>query len=365
MQIEPLTRRAAPVIPPVNNRGGAFGTAAAVTHDRTVARLSIARTRQVTVTQIICGVDVSSISLEAFVAPVGLARGFANSTEGIAELVAFCEQQGVQLVAMEASGGYEKVAFAMLWAAGVPVTVLNPRGVRDFAKGMGLLEKSDRIDARVIGWFAEVKKSVPSAPPSAEQQQLKAWVTRLRQLTELQAAQRNQRLLVGEATVQALISELLKVVAAQMRRLEAQIAALLASDPLWQKLDQAMRSIKGVADRTVARVLAEMPEIGTLSNKAISKLAGVAPLVHESGKREGKRPVRGGRRQVRAILFVVAEVVRRHNPDFAAFHQRLSAAGKPKKVIRIALAHKLLVRLNAKAREARKAFVAASICQSA
>jgi transposase len=165
--------------------------------------------------------------------------------------------------------------------------------------------------------------------------------------------------------VRELIAELLKVVASEMRMLEAEIAALLASDPLWQKLDQALRSIKGVADRTVARVMAEMPEIGTLSSKAVSKLAGLAPLAHDSGKREGKRLVRGGRRNVRAILFVVAGVVRRHDPDFAAFHQRLSAAGKPRKVIRIALAHKLLVRLNARARNARKAFAGASVCQSA
>ena len=362
--VEPLARRAAPVVPPANNRSGAFGTAAAVTHDRTVARLSIARTRQVTVTKVICGVDVSSLSLEAFVGPAGPARGFPNTGEGIAELLAFCREQSVELVAVEASGGYERPAFAVLWAHGVAVAVLHPRAVRRFAEGLGLLEKTDRIDARVIAWFAKVKGSVPCAPLSAEQQQLRALVTRLRQLTELQAAQKNQRLLVSDATVLGLIAELLKVLTAQMRKLEAQIAALLASDPLWQKLDQAFRSIKGVADRTVARVLAEMPEIGRLSNKAISKLAGLAPLARDSGKKQGLRTIRGGRRNVRAILFVVAGVVRRHDPDFAAFHQRLSAAGKPKKVIRIALAHKLLVRLNAKARQVRNQFVEPTACQT-
>jgi transposase len=132
-----------------------------------------------------------------------------------------------------------------------------------------------------------------------------------------------------------------------------EIAQLIAIDPVWLQLDQAFRSIKGVADRTVARLLAELPEIGTLSNKAISKLAGLAPLARDSGKTQGKRPVRGGRSGVRAILFVVASVVRRYDADFAAFDQRLQAAGKPKKVIRIALAHKLLVRLNAKARQVR------------
>jgi transposase len=313
----------------------------------------------------ICGVDVSSISLDAFVGPAGPARSFPNTAEGIAELASFCQQQKVALVAMEASGGYEKQAFALLWTAGLPVALLNPRGVRDFAKAMGLLEKTDAIDARVIAWFAAVKGSAPTHPASAEQQELKALVTRLRQLTELRAAQQNQRRLVSETTVLESIAELLQLVTAQIRKLEAKIATILASDPLWQKLDQAMRSIKGVADRTVARVLAEMPEIGTLSNKAISKLAGVAPLAQDSGKRDGKRPVRGGRRNVRAILFVVAGVVRRHDPDFAAFHQRLSAAGKPRKLIRIALAHKLLVRLNAKARDTRKAFAGAIVHESA
>jgi transposase len=310
-------------------------------------------------------VDVSSISLDAFVGPAGPARCFRNTAEGIVELIGFCREHGVTLVAMEASGGYEKQAFALLWAHGLAVALLNARAVRDFAKGMGMLEKTDRIDARVITRFAEVKGSRPTAPASAGQERLKALVTRLRQLTELQAGQRNQRLLVSEATVLQSVSELLKVVSSQMRMLEREIAALLAGDPLWQTLDQALRSIKGVADRTVARVLAELPEIGTLSNKAVSKLAGVAPLARDSGKRHGQRVVRGGRRHVRSILFVVAGVVRRHDPDFAAFHQRLSVAGKPKRVIRIALAHKLLVRLNARARDARKAFLAANLCQSA
>lgn len=310
--------------------------------------------------KIICGVDVSSFSLEACIGPAGPTSSFRNNAEGILELIVFCRRQGVELLAMEATGGYEKQAFAMLWAHGLPVALLNPRAVRRFAQGMGLLEKTDRIDAGVIAWFAAVKCSLPCAPVSAEQQRLKSLVTRLRQLTELQAAQRNQRLLVSEATVLTSFRELLALVASQIRSLETAIAALIAADPLWQKLDQTFRSIKGVADRTVARLMAEMPEIGCASNKAISKLAGLAPLAHDSGKHQGKRVVRGGRRDVRAILFVVAGVVRRYDPDFAAFHQRLSVAGKPKKVIRIALAHKLLVRLNAKARQVRAEFAALS-----
>jgi transposase len=254
---------------------------------------------------------------------------------------------------MEATGGYEKKAVQMLWAEGAGVAVLNPRGIREFAKSLGLLEKTDRIDAQVIARFAEVKKCEPSVPASAEQQCLKALSRRLQQLSRLAA--------VDEPRVLRTFDAVLKVAKQQMREVEAEIGALLASDPLWQKLEEALRSIKGVAGRTVAGVLADLPEIGTLSNKAVSKLAGVAPLAQDRGKREGKRAVRGGRRNVRAILYVVAGVVRRYNPDFAAFAERMAAKGKPKRVIRLALAHKLLVRLNARAREARAAFSCAGL----
>lgn len=316
-------------------------------------------------TRVICGVDVSSTSLEAFVESAGPGRSFANSAEGIAGLAEFCREHGVELVALEATGGYEKKPFALLWAQGVRVTILNPRAVRDFAKGMGLLEKTDAIDARIIARFAAVKGSTPCVPLSAQQEHLKALVTHLRQLTQALVSQRNQASLVTDKTVRSSIATVVKVLVTRKLRVAAKIAAVVASDPLWQQLDQAFRGIKGVADRTVAAVVADMPEIGTLSNKAVAKLAGLAPLARDSGKKHGKRPVRGGRRQLRAVLFVVAGVVARHNPDFAAFQQRLSAAGKAKKVIRVALAHKLLVRLNAKAREVRMQFMAANAAQIA
>lgn len=303
--------------------------------------------------KIICGVDVASRSLQARLGTQGPAGRFTNTAKGIAELAVFCRQHQVDLVAMEATGGYEKQPFALLWAQGLGVAILNPRAVRHFAEGMGLLEKTDRIDAGIIARFAEVKGVAAMAPSSAEQQRLKAMVVRLRQLTAMRTAQRNQQRLVDDPTVLKSFKRVLAVLASQMRQLESAIAELIAADPLWSKLDQTFRSIKGVADRTVAHLVAEMPEIGRISNKAISKLAGLAPMARDSGQKEGKRKVRGGRAEIRDLLFVVAMIVRKFNPDFAAFHQRLLAAGKPKKVIRIAVAHKLLVRLNAKAREAR------------
>jgi transposase len=271
-------------------------------------------------------------------------------------LVEYCREQRVELVAMEASGGYERKVMAMLWAEGMAVALLNPRAVRQFARGMGTLEKTDRIDARMIAWYAEVKRSEPGLPASAAQQRLKALVTRLRQLTEMAAGEKNKRCLVRDELVEKSFSVLRKTMQAEVRRMEEAIVELLESDPMWRKLDEALRSIKGVAGRTVARVLAEMPEIGTLSNKAVSKLAGLAPMAEDSGKHEGKRVIRGGRRNVRAILYIVAGVVAKYNADFGAFAARLAAAGKPKKVIRVAMAHKLLVRLNARARDARRAF---------
>jgi transposase len=305
------------------------------------------------VTRIICGVDVSSQWLDARIGREGPFERFASTPEGIEALAAFCMAHGVELVAMEATGGYEKRPFALLWARGIAAAIVNPRAVRRFAEAMGLLEKTDRIDAGVIAWYAQTKHIVACAPATPTQQCLQALVTRLRQLTELRTAQLNQRRLLSEGRVLAGFEEMLGLIARQVRALESDIAQLLADDPLWQKLDETFRTIKGVADRTVARLMAEMPEIGTLSNKAAAKLAGLAPLARDSGKSNGKRPIRGGRSGIRSILFVVAEIVRRYDPDFADFHKRLSAAGKPNKVIRIALAHKLLVRLNAKARDAR------------
>jgi transposase len=331
-----------------------LGTACcSVTHDRTVARLSIAWTRQVTVTDLICGVDVCSAALDVRLGRDGAMRRFTNDSAGITELIAFCKEHQVDLVALEATGGYERLAFAMLWGAGLATAIVNPRAVRRFAEAMGFLEKTDRIDSGIIAWFAEVKRIVPRQPDGAAQQQLAALVTRLRQLTELRTAQDNQRRLVTEPAALASFAELLSLIARQIKAIGEQIGKLIATDPLWHKLDLAWREIKGVADRTVARLMAELPEIGTLSSKAVSKLAGLAPIARDSGKLSGNRSVRGGRSGIRSILFVVAELVRRHNPDFADFHRRLTLAGKPKKVIRIALAHKLLVRLNAKARDVR------------
>ena len=245
-------------------------------------------------TRIICGVDVASKSLQARIGQQGAAGSFPNNPEGVATLAAFCHAHQVELVAMEATGGYEQQAFAQLSEHGLPTAILNPRAVRQFAQSMGRLEKTDAIDAGMIAFYAEVKQCPPLCLAPRTQRHLRALVTRLRQLTEVRTAQLNQQRLIAEPVVQASFDDLLSLLARQIRDLEQKIAAPIAADPLWCELNHAFRSIKGVADRTVARLMAEMPEIGTLSNKTISKLAGVAPLAADSGKHQGKRSERLG-----------------------------------------------------------------------
>jgi transposase len=310
------------------------------------------------VANIICGVDVSSAWLDGRIGLYGPSIRVKRTPKGVEDLRGFCAEHGVELVVMEATGGYERLAFGLLWEAGVACAVVNPRSVRRFAEAMGFLEKTDRIDAGVIADYGGVKRLVGQAPASPTQTRLRALVVRLRQLTGLKVAQTNQRRLVEELAVKASFDELLALVRRQIEEIEAQILALLDSDPLWRELDEVFRQIKGVADRTIASLMADMPEIGTLSNKAVAKLAGLAPIANDSGRRQGRRSVRGGRAQVRSILFTIASGVRRYNPDFAAFHSRLIEAGKSKKAARVAVARKLLVRLNAKARDVRAAIAA-------
>jgi transposase len=296
-------------------------------------------------------VDVASAHLDACVGPQGPELRVANTAAGIAELASFCRAHQAELVVMEATGGYERLAFGLLWADGLACAVVNPRAVRRFAEAMGRLEKTDRIDAGVIAHYGAVKQVAPCTPADAKQRRLHALAGRIRQLTQIKVAQTAQRAKAEIPEVLAGFTELLAMIERQIADLAAELRSVIDADPLWAALDRAFREIKGVSDRTVATVLAEFPEIGTLSNKAASKLAGLAPLAQDSGKRAGKRRVRGGRASVRSILFVVAGVVARHDPDFAETHRRLTAQGKPKMVVRIALARKLLVRLNARARE--------------
>jgi transposase len=303
--------------------------------------------------KIICGVDVCKARLDACIEPGGQAASFDNDAAGIAALAGFCRRHQVNLVVMEASGGCERAAFLLLWEAGLACALTNPRNVRCYAEAMGMLEKTDRLDATLIARFAIAKDIQPTPLPSSPQRRLKALVARLRQVTDDLTVQKQRRATATDAETLASLDEVIALFKRQSRTIEGEIASLLDDDPLWAKLAAALREVKGVAGRTVARLMADLPELGIYSNKAIAKLAGLAPLADDSGTRQGKRRIRGGRESVRSILFLVAGIARRFDQSLADFHQRLLQAGKPKMVVRIALARKLLVRLNAKARDAR------------
>jgi transposase len=309
----------------------------------------------------ICGVDISKARLDACIEPGPVRGSFSNDAAGIASLAALCRQHQVELVVMEATGGYERRAFLLLWDAGQPCAVTNARNVRLYAESMGVPEKTDRIDASMIARFAQHKNLQPMPLPSPAQRRLKALVARLRQLTDDLTVQKQRRAsLLDNTEMLASIDEVIALLKRQSRTLEGEIGSMIDDDPLWASLSETFRSIKGVADRTVAWLMAELPEIGTYSNKAIAKLVGVAPIADDSGRRRGKRPVRGGRPGVRSILFLVAAIAARYDESLGNFRDRLLAAGKEKMVVRIALARKLLVRLNAKARDARAAFAYAT-----
>ena len=239
----------------------------------------------------ICGVDISKARLDACIEPGSIRGSFANDAAGIAGLEAFCRQHRVELVAMEATGGYERRAFWLLWEQGLPCTVTNARQVRLYAEAMGVLEKTDAIDAHIIARFAQAKNLKPTPLPSSSQQRLKALVARLRQLTDDLTVQKQRRSsLLDNAEMPASIDEVIALLKRQSRTLEGEIGSMINDDSLWACLSSTFRSIKGVADRAVAWIMADLPEIGTYSNKAIAKLVGVSPIANDSGKRRGKRP---------------------------------------------------------------------------
>jgi transposase len=305
-------------------------------------------------------VDVSKDWLDAHVWPGGACGRFGRDAAGVAELLALCRRHDVELAVMEASGGYERLAFLLLWDGGLACALVNARSVRRFAEGMDILEKTDRIDAAIIARYAMAKGIAPMPPPSAAQQRLGSLVARLAQIAGDLTVNKQRRAATFCAEALASLDTVIACLKREERRLAGEIASLIDDDPLWTCLDRALRAVKGVADRTVARLLAQLPELGIVSNKAIATLAGLAPIANDSGRRAGARSIRGGRAGPRSILFLIARTAAKYDPHMAAFHQRLLVAGKKKMVIRIALARKLIVILNAKARDARSEFANAT-----
>jgi len=249
------------------------------------------------------------------------------------------------LIVMEASGGYEALAAATLAEAGYAVAVVNPRHVRDFAKSSGRLAKTDRLDADLLARFAERMRPVARPLPDHLQQQLQGLLTRRAQLLEMIVAEKNRRQNASQAIVLQ-INEHIRWLNQQLGSLDDEIKQLIRSTPLWQATQSVLTSMPGIGPVTASILVAALPELGTISRKQIAMLVGVAPLNNDSGQRQGRRCIWGGRAIVRTALFNAARTAVQHNPLIKPFYQRLRAAGKPYKVALIACARKMLTILN-------------------
>jgi transposase len=295
------------------------------------------------------GIDVAKAQLDIAVRPSGPQWVTSNDEAGIGELVGRLQVAPPALVVLEATGGLEVPVAAALAAAGLPVAVVNPRQVRDFARAIGQLAKTDALDAQVLARFAEVVHPTPRALPDAQAQEFSALLARRRQLVAMLSAER-QRLDTILPAVRSHIQRHIAWLEQELRDLDRLLQERVHASPLWREQEDLLRSVPGVGPTTALTLLAELPELGRLDRKAIAALVGVAPLNCESGTWRGRRVVWGGRARVRTVLYMAALVASRHNPIIAAFYQRLCAAGKPKKVALTACMHKLLTILNAMVR---------------
>jgi transposase len=291
------------------------------------------------------GIDVSKAHLDVHVLPQGLAFQVSNNAAEIQTLIAQLQPLAPTLVALESTGGLERLVVAQLQAASIAVAVVNPRQVRGLATGLGKA-KTDQLDAHVLAIFAQTVQPRPQPPVEAIAQQLSELVRRRRQLVEMQVAEKN-RLSSAPSSVQADIEAHIEQIQQRVSDLNAQIQTLAKTQKTWQRKDKILQSVKGVGPVTAALCLAELPELGQLSDKQIARMVGVAPLNQDSGNYKGKRRIAGGRTAVRCGLYMATLVAVRHNPVIRAFYQRLLERGKLKKVALVACMRKLLVILNA------------------
>lgn len=288
------------------------------------------------------GVDVAQDSAEAYLLP----EGRAVTPKTPADLVRVVRAlPGPVLVVLEATGGYERRWVAALADAGIPVAVVDPKRVRHFAKGLGLLAKTDRIDARLIARYAQTVQPRPREKTPEKQAELRDLVTRRRQLIDLRTMESN-RLDLATGPAKASIRVVLRFLNEQVDDLDAAIAALVESDDDWSATVDRFETVPGVGRVTAATLVAEVPELGTLNRQQVAALVGVAPLNRDSGTTTGKRFIQGGRAAARTALYMAALAARRCNPALKRFADRLAAAGKPAKVVLIACARKLLTLLN-------------------
>ena len=298
---------------------------------------------------LVLGIDVSAARLDVAWWPEGRVWQTPNQSAGITALLARLEPMP-RLAVVEATGGWERPVVTALTAVGVPVAVVNPRQVRDFARSCGQLAKTDRLDAQVLAEYAARLEPPVRPQPDAAQQELRALLSRRRQLTALIVAEQNHRRL-APARVQASIDRHLAQLRQERTTLDAEITALIAAQPAWRDRAAQLRSVPGVGPVVAATLVADLPELGLLNRRQLAALVGVAPFARDSGPRRRPRRCWGGRAAVRAALYMAAVTASRHNPVLRAFYQRLRAAGKPAKVALVAVARKLLTILNALVRD--------------
>lgn len=292
------------------------------------------------------GIDVAKTHLDLAVHGEARCWRVANDAVGIASILADLAETPPQKIVLEATGGYEHTLLVALRDAGFPAVVVNPRQVRDFARSMGILAKTDQLDARVLAHFAAITPLKAQPLPEPQQDQLRALVTRRQQLVVMRTSERN-RLEHATGDVRLNIQTHLAWLERQIAAIAADMAALLRETAALHAASQRLQSVPGVGPIVAATLLGLLPELGTLSRKQIAALVGVAPLNRDSGQRRGSRGVWGGRANVRPALYLATLVACVHNPVIKAFYQRLIAAGKPKKVAVIACLRKLLTILNA------------------
>lgn len=292
------------------------------------------------------GIDVSKRTLDVYGRPLGIRFQVDNSDTGCVNLLERLQERSIALIVIEATGGLQMRVRRVLTGAGFPVSVVNPRQVRDFARAIGRLAKTDIIDAEVLAHFAEAVRPAVRMMATDAAQRLHELVSRRRQLVEMMSAEKNRQHQVSDSMSQD-IEHHLEWLKQRVQKLDEAIEQLMSTHEQWQRTQEILVSVPGLGPPTAAVLIAELPELGQLDSKRLSSLCGVAPFNRDSGQMRGKRMIRGGRASVRTALYMATIVASRYNPAIRDFYQRLLQRGKAKKVALIACIHKLLIILNA------------------
>ncbi len=298
---------------------------------------------------IVIGIDVSKDQLD--VATPDGARQWPNAPDGHRQLVEQLAKWPLEAIVLEATGGYERPVVAELAAAGLPVVVVNPRQVRDFARATGQLAKTDAIDAKILAQFGQAVHPEQRPLPSEKQLELQQQLARRRQLVGMLTAEKNRSQQATDRLVRKTIDAVVRTLAEQIKQLDDQLQRTIEETPAWREKENLLRSVPGVGPQTALALLANLPELGTCSRQQIAALVGVAPLNRDSGRHRGKRVTWGGRASVRSALYMATLVAVRHNPVICAHYEHLQNVGKRKKVALVACMRKLLCMLNAILRE--------------